>query len=273
MGKTIEVWQYIVSMTAYVAILYVLVELARKHLKAATIVSGLSLLAFPFWFKTFGGDWFRLGKVIIVLVPTFMVHIFRINNKYKDKGLDFFKKNWVYWFLYIVLFANILEASIKDLSLGNYLNFGAGILCAITIPLPMKAWRFGGKEGYAEIISDLPLMWCLLYTTWNAGFVYAENTGFFASSLCILMVPEIFSIVRKRSDLWLHARVYTLAIHMFIRGTLGDVFDPIMGSQSWRIEGIIPWIGAFNFVFAIAYTVWWFRKLNLDKKINTTMAV
>lgn len=271
--QTISVWQYITSMAIYITILYVLVELSRKHLKVTTIISGLSLLAFPFWIKTFGTDWFRLGKVIIVLIPTFFVNICRINNKYKDKGYEFLKKNWVLWFFYGVLFCNILEASVKDFTLGNYLNFAAGILCCVTIPLPPKSWRFGSKEGWAELISDIPLMWCLLYTTWNAGFVYAENTGFFASSVCILIVPEIFSIIKKRSDLWLHARIYTLAIHMFIRGTFGDIFDPIMGSQSWRNEAIIPWIGVFNLTFAILYTIWWFRKLSLDKKAINEVAI
>lgn len=271
--QTIPIWQYIVSMSIYTAILYALVELSRKHLKAATIISILSLFTFPLWIRTFGDDWFRLGKVIIVLLPTCFVNICRINNKYKDKGRDFLRKNWVLWFFYGVLFCNILEASVKDLSLGNYFNFAAGILCCITIPLPPKSWRFGGKEGFAELIADLPLMWCLLYTTWNAGFVYAENTGFFASSVCILIVPEIFSIVRKRSDLWLHARIYTLAIHMFIRATFGDIFAPFMGSDSWRNEALIPWIGIFNLVFAVVYTIWWFRKLSIDKKIENGITV
>lgn len=117
-------------------------------------------------------------------------------------------------------------------------------------------------------------MWCLFYTTWNAGFVYAENTGFFASSICILIVPEIYSLIRKRSDLWLHARVYTLVIHMFIRGTFGDVFAPIMGSEAWRNESIIPIIGILNLVFGVVYTIWWFNKLNQEKirSVNTLIS-
>ncbi|ATD55986.1 hypothetical protein [Clostridium chauvoei] len=267
--QTIPAWQYIFSMIIYTAILYVIVELSRKYLKATTIVGILILFTFPLWIKTFGNDWFRLGKVLIVIIPTTcFVNVLRINNKYDGKGIAFLKKNWVLWALYVILFCNILEASIKDFTLGNYFNFIAGILCCITIPLPPKNWRFGAKEGFGELICDIPLMWCLLYTTWNMGFVYAENTGFFASSLCILAVPEIYSIIRKRSDLWLHARVYTLAAHMFIRATFGDIFNPIMGSIAWRNEAIIPWIGIFNMVFAIAYTIWWFRKLNIDKKQN-----
>lgn len=52
-----------------------------------------------------------------------------------------------------------------------------------------------------------------------------------------------------------------------------DVFAPIMGSESWRNENIIPFIGVFNIIFAIIYTIWWFRKLSLDKKIKMTIAV
>jgi hypothetical protein len=266
--KTIPWWQYLLSMTAYIAILYLLVELARKYLKTTTVIGILAVLAFPLWFKTFGDNWFRLGKVLLVVIPTCFVNICRMSNKYKGKGIEALKKNWVFWVLYVVLFLNILEASIKDLTLGNYLNFAAGMLCAITIPLPPKYWKFGSKEGWAELICDIPLMWCLFYTTWNAGFVYAENTGYFASSICILIVPEIYSLIRKRSDLWLHARVYTLAIHIFIRATFGDIFAPIMGSDAWRNEGIIPIIGMFNLVFGIIYTIWWFKKISSEKNKN-----
>lgn len=267
-------WQYLISMTAYIAILYLLVELARKYLKTTTVIGILAVLAFPLWFKTFGDNWFRLGKVLLVVIPTCFVNICRMSNKYKDKGIEVLKGNWVFWVLYVVLFLNILEASIKDLTLGNYLNFAAGMLCAITIPLPPKYWKFGSKEGWAELICDIPLMWCLFYTTWNAGFVYAENTGYFASSICILIVPEIYSLIRKRSDLWLHARVYTLAIHMFIRATFGDIFALIMGSDAWRNESIIPIIGMFNLAFGIIYTIWWFKKLSNEKNqnINTISA-
>lgn len=266
--KTIPWWQYLLSMTAYIAILYLLVELARKYLKTTTVIGILAVLAFPLWFKTFGDNWFRLGKVLLVVIPTCFVNICRMSNKYKGKGIEALKRNWVFWVLYVVLFLNILEASIKDLTLGNYLNFAAGMLCAITIPLPPKYWKFGSKEGWAELICDIPLMWCLFYTTWNAGFVYAENTGYFASSICILIVPEIYSLIRKRSDLWLHARVYTLAIHIFIRATFGDIFAPIMGSDAWRNEGIIPIIGMFNLVFGIIYTIWWFKKISSEKNKN-----
>lgn len=269
--RSIEWWQYLLSMSAYIAILYLLVEIARKHLKTTTIVGGLAVLAFPLWFKTFGDNWFRLAKVLSVVIPTCFVNICRMSYKYKEKGFKGLRQNWVFWVLYGVLFLNILEASLKDLTLGNYMNFAAGMICGITIPLPPKNWRFGSKEGWAELICDIPLMWCLFYTTWNAGFVYAENTGYFASSICILIVPEIYSLIRRRSDLWLHARVYTLAIHIFIRATFGDIFAPIMGSEAWRNEKILPIIGGFNLAFAIIYTIWWFNKLSKEKKTNLNM--
>ncbi|MBN2604199.1 MAG: hypothetical protein JXR62_00075, partial [Bacilli bacterium] len=188
----------------------------------------------------------------------------RISNDGNHQGvMDSLKKKWPLWILFAVLLLNIAEATLTDFELGNYFNAMSGVILCITIPLPTNHWRIGkndGKNTFAELIADLPLAWCILYVTWNAAFVYAENTTFFASSLCILIAPEIWMIFKKRTDLWLMGRIYTLALHILIRSSF-DIFTPVMDSTLWFNAEVLYYWGAINFVFHAVYLVYWFFKL------------
>ncbi|MDA3932067.1 MAG: hypothetical protein PF513_04950 [Tenericutes bacterium] len=151
--------------------------------------------------------------------------------------------------------------------MGNYMNAACGAILIVTMPLPTKHWRiakFDGKNNFAELIADFPVAWCLLYVIWNAAFVYAENTTFFASSLCILLIVEIWMLVKKRSDLWLMGRIYTLAIHILIRASY-DVFTPVMDSTTWFNEKVLFYWGITNLVLHVIYLVYWnFNYRNKD---------
>jgi hypothetical protein len=192
------------------------------------------------------------------------VSFVRISNDGKHKEiLMSLKKKWPLWLLYIVLMLNIAEATMSDFTDGNYFNAIAGLILCITIPLPTKHWRIGkndGKNTFAELIADLPLAWCLLYVTWNAAFVYGENTAFFASSVCILLAPEIWMLWHKRTDLWLQARCYTLGVHILIRSSF-DIFNPVMNSALWFNADVLYAWGAANMVLHVAYLIFWFLKL------------
>ena len=152
---------------------------------------------------------------------------------------------------------NIIEASFKDLALGNYFNGFAGLLLCVSIPLPNKGWRIGNKEDkYFDLIADLPLVWSILYTTWNIAFVYGENPGYIASSLCILAVPIIRCFVNRRTDLWMSARAYTLGVHIFIRATY-DIFTPLIDSSSWGNQQLVVIFGVINLLLVVGYTIFW----------------
>lgn len=172
------------------------------------------------------------------------------------------KEKWPMWILYAILMLNIIEAMLQDVSSGYYFNAACGLMLCVTIPLPTKHWRVGkndGKNTFAEILADLPLAWCLLYVTWNAAFVYGENISYFASSLCILLVPQIWMFFKKRVDLWLMARVYTLAVHLLIRASY-DIFTPVMDSSAWFSADFLRIWGIVNFALHIIYVLYVFSK-------------
>lgn len=268
---TIPAWQYLFSMSLYMVILYGFHEMSRKYIKGATLFFLLTLFTFPLWIQNLDG-WFRIGKTLIVLIPINFVNIVRLSFQRKEHGWESLRKNWVLWVFYLILSLNIVEASIKDLSLGNYFNTISGFILCLTIPLPQKAWCVGTeKDDYYDLIADLPFAWSLLYTTWNAAFVYAENPGYLASSICILTVPIIRSFYKKRYDLWMSARAYTLGLHIFIRATY-DVFTPIMDSSAWSNDRAVYIWSLINLVLHAGYLIMWlisfYKKKTSKRKMN-----
>ena len=254
---------YIVSMTIYVLFLFLFLEYSREKKGFYKWFFVIALITFPLWFLNLH-SWFRWAKSFSVLIPMILVGFIRIAHDPDSEGfMPSLKKKWPLWILYVVLMLNIAEATLHDFEVGNLFNAISGLILCITIPLPTKHWRIGksdGKNTFAELIADLPLAWCLLYVTWNAAFVYGENTAFFASSICILLAPEIWMLWHKRTDLWLQARIYTLGIHILIRSSY-DIFGPLMNSALWFNSEVLYYWGAVNVILHVIYLVYWFFAL------------
>jgi len=274
----IPIWQYVTSMSLYIILLLLIIEINRKYYKFAAIFWILSLLTFPFWFEHLDG-WFRWVKTLSVLLPTaIIVGLGRIAQHEKRSGWWlFFRKDWVLWSLYGVLGLNILEASLKDFALGNYFNSISGIILIITIPLfksrklKRNGWLISGKKPGDLLVFTNP-MWNFLYTIWNIAFVYAENPGFAASSFCILFAAELYPILKKKPELYVTARIYTLAFHILIRAN-SDIFTPVMDSSRFANPQVVYYWGLINFVLTVPYLVWYFikrkhNKNNFKNKLN-----
>ncbi len=249
-----------VSMVFYMLFLFLFLEYSREKQGFYKWFSIIAICSFPLWFLNID-SWFRWAKTISILLPLCFFNYVRISNDGKHTDiLASLKKKWPLWVLYAILNLNIAEAMLQDLGAGNIFNALSGLILCITIPLPTKHWRIGkndGKNTFAEIVADLPLAWCLLYATWNAAFVYGENISYFASSLCILIIPEIWILFKKRVDLWLMARVYTLAVHLLIRACY-DIFTPVMDSSAWFSSTFLNNWGILNIVLSGLYLIYWF---------------
>lgn len=268
---TIPIWQYLVSMLLYIILLMLAVEFMRKQYRLAAIFWILTLLTFPLWDSQLEG-WFRWAKTLSVLLPTaLVVGLARIANYEKREGWwKIYRKGWVLWFLYSMLGLNILEASIKDFTLGNYFNGISGLVLIVTIPLVKSVkskdagWKIS-EEKPGDLLAYTDAIWNFLYTSWNIAFVYAENPGYAASSLCILLAAELYPIFKKRPELYVEARVYTLAIHILIRANY-DIFTPIMDSSAFANQNVEFWWGLINFTLHVPYLVWYFSKKSISRR-------
>lgn len=254
------VLSYIVSMGIYMLLLFLFLDYCREKTKFYLWFFLLSLLSAPLWFMN-DLSWFRWAKVLSVLIPLCFVSFVRMAKSNQGSFIiQSLKKDWPLWVLYMILMLNIVEATLSDFEMGNYFNSACGVILCITIPLPTKHWRiakFDGKHHFGELIADLPLAWCILYTTWNVVFVYAENTSYVASSICILTIPFVWMMFKKRTDLWLMGRMYSLGLHILIRSSY-DIFTPIMDSSTWWNASVNHYLGVLNLVGHSIYLVYWF---------------
>lgn len=98
------------------------------------------------------------------------------------------------------------------------------------------------------------------------AFVYGEAGAFFAASMCILIAAELYPILKKRPELYIIARVYTLAFHLLVRAC-SDVFERTMDSSNWMNEQVLWWWGLINLAVHLPFAVWYFyRKRKSETK-------
>lgn len=273
-------WHYVVSMSLYFAFLMGLIAFSRKYVKASMWFWIMMLATFPIWIKMgYTVGWFRWFKVLSVLLPTALVvgparvAYFKGDNV---KGfLKFFKGKWVLWFFFAMLGLNILEATVKDFEAGYYANGIAGAILILTMPTPKKFWRFAGKK--MDLLFFSTVGWNFLYTTWNLCFVYGEGVQFVASSFCILMAAEIYPIIKKRPELYIISRIYTLAWHMLMRTMAPFIFTNYMDASEFGNAKVLFIWGIINMAISFPYIAWyiWAVKTGKAEKkfIRTSEAV
>lgn len=259
-------WSYVISMSLYFVFLLWVVDYFRKHPKASAYFWIASLATFPLWILTGGVEgWFRWFKILSVILPTIVVGLARIAVHYNRTGpvWNVLKKPGFVWFFYGILFLNIAEAVVKDLQLGNYANALTGVVLCVTIPYVPKYWKITTTGG-SDLIAYTTAGWNLLYTLWNAAFVYAEAPKYFAASVTILLAAEIYPIIKRRPELYVIARVYTLATHLLLRAA-ADFFPAVMDASRWFNADVLHWWGIVNLVAAVPFLFWFTWQLDSGK--------
>lgn len=262
----IPFWQYAISMVSYFLLLIFIVGIMRKHYRFANLFWMASLLTFPIWLMGGVVGWFRWAKILSVILPTIFLGFVRIAHYEDRKGgiWDAFKKPWTLWLLYGVLFLNIMEATIKDFTTGNLFNAMCGFLLCVTIPFADQFWAIS-KEKHGDLVAYTTVFWNFAYTTWNACFVYGESHEYFAASLCILLAAEIYPILKRRPELYIIARVYTLAAHLLLRACAPRLFPALMDATAWFNPVVLKYWGLANFAIIVPYVFWHMWQLNTGK--------
>lgn len=245
---------FIASIIVYAALTLALTEFFRRHIRIAAVFFILAIFTFPLWGAN-RDSWFEWAKIVSVLVPTALLGLGRIANFENRQGKfwNLLKGKWLLWFFYGILFLNITEASVRDWQLGNYFNCLTGFALNITIPFVAKFWRFDRRER-GDLIVDFPKGWCLLYTSWNACFIFAAIPDEFAGGFAILIAAEVYSLI-GRPDLYVMARVYTLALFVLHMGTVNVL--PFMNTAAWYNPVVVHWWGIANLVLAGIYIMWY----------------
>ena len=255
----VSLLSYVLSMGLYFLLLVLFIDWMRKSVWSSLVFWVLSLLSIPFMYLLGEVEgWFRWSKTFSVVLPLIILGFARISRfKGKEgKFWSFFDRKLILFFTYAVLTINILEATLKGFSLGNTANAIAGISLIITTPLPVLYWTIE-KRNRGDLLTFTTIKRNVLYTTWNAAFIFSESPSFVAGSLCILMAALIYPIIKRKPELWGTARIYTLGLHLLLRGCFPGLFLKFMDASSWHNPTVIRWLGIVNAVIGVAYAVWY----------------
>ncbi|MEC3957882.1 hypothetical protein VMT65_32940 [Nocardia sp. CDC153] len=266
-------WVTAVSMAVFCGILWLIVDYMRTHPRPAMWVWGLSLLTFPLWIWGPGRDiglinWFSWAKILSVLIPLTLVGAMRISAAEQRPGRfwELLRHPRFLWFPYAILFLNIAEATLRDAQLGNYWNAAVGLGLCLTIPYCPRFWEvLPGRN--AELVAYTTMAWNFLYTTWNLCFTfggYPPKEEHFAASICILAVAEIYPLVKRRPELYIMARIYTLPVLMLVIA-IYNIFPKVMPSDGWFHNNVWMTWGAINFILTIPYLFWYTAQLETGR--------
>lgn len=178
----------------------------------------------------------------------------------------------MYWVLYFVLIINISEATIKDMTLGNYFNGVCGVFLLLSQPLPdlgydgKRVTSFMGidsvqslgkaRASYFDFIYVLPFGWSLVYSTWNLCFCLDSRRSHFASAGAVLFVPLVRACYHRRYDMWMQSRVYTLALR-YVLLAYYDVYDRWLDTTEWYDASTVEYWGLANMVLGALHFIWW----------------
>lgn len=260
-------WQYVLSMVGYIIFLLVLIDFMRKHPKFTNIFWIVALFTFPVWIISGGVvGWFRWAKTLSMLLPIIFFGFRRVAKYEQKKGRvwEAIQKEKVIWFFYVILFLNIMEATVKDFALGNYYNALCGFLLCVTIPYAPKFWKVTDEKP-CDIVAFTTVAWNFLYTTWNACFVYAEQPKGFAGTCCILIAAELYPIIKKRPELYIISRVYTLAFMLLLKACFPRIIPKLMDSTAWFNSQVLYYWGLANFIMIVPYVFWHTWQLHTGK--------
>jgi hypothetical protein len=257
---TIPIWQYGWSMVAYMALLFLLNELARRQVKAFVLLQVMMLATVPFWIRDISGSWFQVSKVLTTTVPCLVLSFVRIAFQEGERTtLRFLRQRWTFVFAYTALQINVAEAVVADLHAGRHFNAFSGLVLALTMANPFKddAWIIETATPRREALVRVPAEWTMLYTSWNLACLYAQYPRYLAHVACLLMVPLAYSVVLRRPELWMAARVYTLSFAVIILWGGYDFVTPLMETSAPGDERAIASWGVVNSMTAAGYLAYW----------------
>lgn len=244
-------------LTFYVLILFVslvvLQEIFRRYPRfSLAFFSAALIIFFPCWVLLIGvEDWFIYMKAISVVGAIVIFSFFRL-TKWKIA-------KWIQWTTYLVLSANILEASVKDLlagSMTHYMNAIAGILLIATLN-KIHTIHIDTKGKYKDLLwGSMTLAWIIGYTIWNWVFVYLNLTPGSGNHLAVLAAALVIVFVNK--ERWLQARAFTLGIYFFASHVFPIIEScPLITTYN---EQVGFYLALASFVFMAVYTIFYIKR-------------
>ena len=232
---------------------FVIIEMMARYRYFAFVISVFALLTFSLWLEKFV-DWFYFVKILSVWLPLLAYGIIKALYPISQKA-----NSWATQFArlgFFLLVLNILEASFKDLQIGNYLNSATGILLILILPLLSSTnWTADDYKGSPFLIyADTPYFYIFLYSSWNICFVYSVFPQYFLIVALSLAYCLCHVYIIKVPRLWFSFRTFTLGLILMIRANTDLVETHLDLSHLYHPDATTIW-GGINLILIFGYLV------------------
>jgi hypothetical protein len=223
--------------------------LANELFRRSLVLTGLAFIVFPavmtpHWIRSERVDWFLWAKLYSVVGGIVLMQLFRFTRVAKTA--------WGARVLWVVLFANILEAVVHDatsVGIWHRLNALSGVLLILSQP-SARDIHVDESSPHRDLVWDMRWGWILGYTLWNWTFVETNFTEGAARHVAILGVPLFASLLRG-SGAWIQARAFILGVDLLMRFTDDIGLRIAPAPRSWYAGRI----GVVGVVVALCWTV------------------
>ena len=153
-------------------------------------------------------DWFIVVKSLTSAVGVALMNIFRQEGWYTIN---------THMIVVGFLALNIAEAMIREVQLNLLANATTAIGLILTLPFnpsveTISRLSIETNETHCFVF-PLHVFWVLLYTSWNACFVFGDNMSILTM---LILIPPIL-VMYFGIELWLGGRVLLLLIHLILR--------------------------------------------------------
>ncbi len=196
----------IISLPLILGTLLGLSELSRRYRWFVfAFYAVMPILLFQVWRASGIDGWFEWVKLYSVIFAVIWFTFFR----YTELGT----KNHAKFIVALILFLNILEAVVKDitgLTVPHILNALAGIFCLLTL----SNWRkIAINKSCQDLVwPGLTWFWIIAYTIWNWVFVYLNFIQYASDHIAVLLASLVVAFFK--CELWLQSRAFILGAWM-----------------------------------------------------------
>jgi hypothetical protein len=166
-------------------------------------------------------------------------------------------KTWwrqgVAWLLII----NIIEAIIQDASgrqSSHWLVVISGILLVVTLPSFRRSIQIDLDSRHHDMTYHaMNRKWIIEYTVWNAAFVFLNFPQIVGHHLAVLSAAAIVGL--RRPELWLQARVFTLAVSLLALSTFPETVVAWANTEHWSNTYTERVVSATCLIILLGYTL------------------
>jgi hypothetical protein len=216
-------------MLVYIFLLFIVLVLLQELTRRSVFISLLFFVVLPtvlapYWMIYADNSWFYWLKNYATLITASLMLLCRINMV----SISRWVKVLTGGILIVHMLLPIVDSALHNTLLG-YLNAVNGLILIALLP-DVNRISMAARNKLNDFLWDVSYFWMLGYSLWGWTFVYINYPENIGRTTALILSSLVVSLYRK--ELWLQARVATLAIYLQAIFT-SKVFVELIYTPDW----------------------------------------